>query len=46
MIGVVNLDEAGLIEIIGIHDGTVILVVFAVQQHVDLAQELPDLLGG
>ena len=39
MVGIVDLDQAGGVEVIGIDDAAIILVVFAVQQGVDLAGE-------
>ena len=38
--GVVNLDEAGLLQVVGIDDAAVVLVMLAPQQDIDLIDEV------
>ncbi|PIV87832.1 MAG: hypothetical protein COW48_09320 [Hydrogenophilales bacterium CG17_big_fil_post_rev_8_21_14_2_50_63_12] len=42
MVGVVDLDQAGVVEIVGVDNATVVFMVFAVQQDVDLMGECGD----
>jgi len=42
---IVDLDEAGVLQIVGIHDSAIVLVVLCAQQPVDLLDEGQDPLG-
>ena len=44
MVGIVDLDQAGGVEVVGIDDAAIVLVVFTVQQCVDLAGESRDMV--